>query len=132
MAKRYEDGQTWYISYYFLLSIISFVNYPNHINFSLLDILDTAGQEEFVHAFLFFVQQILSAPYFFRYSAMRDQYYRAGQGFLVVFAINSRPSFEMARELFDVIHRVKDQDWVPAVRICTKRTNTYFLICEND
>lgn len=40
----------------------------------LLDILDTAGQEE--------------------YSAMRDQYMRTGEGFLCVFAINNSKSFE--------------------------------------
>lgn len=39
----------------------------------LLDILDTAGQEE--------------------YSAMRDQYMRTGEGFLCVFAINNHKSF---------------------------------------
>lgn len=39
----------------------------------LLDILDTAGQEE--------------------YSAMRDQYMRTGEGFLCVFAINNSKSF---------------------------------------
>jgi len=41
----------------------------------LLDILDTAGQEE--------------------YSAMRDQYMRTGEGFLLVFAVNSAKSFEV-------------------------------------
>jgi small GTP-binding protein len=40
----------------------------------LLDILDTAGQEE--------------------YSAMRDQYMRTGEGFLCVFAVNNMKSFE--------------------------------------
>ena len=40
----------------------------------LLDILDTAGQEE--------------------YSAMRDQYMRTGQGFLIVYSIVSRNSFD--------------------------------------
>lgn len=40
----------------------------------LLDILDTAGQEE--------------------YSAMRDQYMRTGEGFLCVFAVNNIKSFE--------------------------------------
>ena len=40
----------------------------------LLDILDTAGQEE--------------------YSAMRDQYMRTGEGFLCVFAVNNSKSFE--------------------------------------
>jgi len=39
----------------------------------LLDILDTAGQEEF--------------------SAMRDSYMRGGQGFLIVYAVNSSLSF---------------------------------------
>ncbi|MDT9151330.1 hypothetical protein RSW37_26725, partial [Escherichia coli] len=39
-----------------------------------MDILDTAGQEE--------------------YSAMRDQYMRTGEGFLCVFAINNTKSFE--------------------------------------
>lgn len=45
----------------------------------LLDILDTAGQEE--------------------YSAMRDQYMRTGEGFLLVFAVNSAKSFEDIGEL---------------------------------
>ena len=40
----------------------------------VLDILDTAGQEE--------------------YSAMRPQYMRTGQGFLCVFAVDSQKSFE--------------------------------------
>ena len=40
----------------------------------LLDILDTASQEE--------------------YSAMRDQYMRTGEGFLIVFAVNNAKSFE--------------------------------------
>ena len=40
----------------------------------LLNILDTAGQEEF--------------------SAMRDQYMRTGEGFLIVFAVNNAKSFD--------------------------------------
>ena len=42
-----------------------------------LDILDTAGQEEF--------------------SAMREQYMRSGEGFLLVFAVTDRASFEEVR-----------------------------------
>ena len=53
----------------------------------LLDILDTAGQEE--------------------YSAMRDQYMRTGQGFLMVYAITSRSSFEELVGFKDQILRVK-------------------------
>lgn len=51
IQTRYQDGET-----------------------CLLDILDTAGQEE--------------------YSSMRDQYYRVGQGFLLLYSITSRTSFE--------------------------------------
>ena len=63
----------------------------------LLDILDTAGQEE--------------------YSAMRDQYMRTGEGFLLVYAITSRSSFEEVNTFREQIVRVKDRDRVPIV-IC--------------
>ena len=61
----------------------------------LLDILDTAGQDE--------------------YSAMRDQYMRTGQGFLLVYAITSRGSFDEAKAFYDQILRVKDCDYIPLV-----------------
>jgi len=63
----------------------------------LLDILDTAGQEE--------------------YSAMRDQYMRTGEGFLLVFAITSRSSFDELNTFKEQILRVKDKNNVPMV-IC--------------
>lgn len=58
----------------------------------LLDILDTAGQEE--------------------YSAMRDQYMRTGEGFLLVFALNEYKSFENIHAYREQIRRVKDSDEV--------------------
>ena len=61
----------------------------------LLDILDTAGQEE--------------------YSAMRDQYMQGGEGFIVVYAINSRDAFDEVTTFRDQILRVKDADKVPMV-----------------
>ncbi|CAF4364122.1 unnamed protein product [Rotaria sp. Silwood2] len=61
----------------------------------LLDILDTAGQEE--------------------YSAMRDQYMRGGEGFLCVFAVNSAKSFEEIKQYREQIKRVKDADDIPMV-----------------
>jgi len=61
----------------------------------MLDILDTAGQEE--------------------YSAMRDQYMRTGQGFIITYAITSRSSFEEATAFYKQILRVKDADKVPIV-----------------
>jgi len=66
----------------------------------LLDILDTAGQEE--------------------YSAMRDQYMRTGQGFALVYAITSRSSFDEISSFRDQILRVKDKDKVPMVLVGNK------------
>jgi len=66
----------------------------------LLDILDTAGQEE--------------------YSAMRDQYMRTGEGFLLVFAVNNGKSFEDINTYKEQIQRVKDADVVPMVLVGNK------------
>lgn len=66
----------------------------------LLDILDTAGQEE--------------------YSAMRDQYMRSGEGFLCVFSITSRSSFDEVSAFREQILRVKDADKVPMVLVGNK------------
>ena len=65
----------------------------------LLDILDTAGQEE--------------------YSAMRDQYMRTGEGFLCVFAIDNMKSFEDIESYRGQIRRVKDADDIPMIcKLC--------------
>ncbi|KAJ8789735.1 hypothetical protein J1605_021693 [Eschrichtius robustus] len=64
------------------------------------DVLDTAGQEEF--------------------GAMREQYMRAGHGFLLVFAINDRQSFNEVGKLFTQILRVKDRDDFPIVLVGNK------------
>ncbi|KAG8131977.1 putative GTPase NRas-like protein [Naja naja] len=66
----------------------------------LLDILDTAGQEE--------------------YSAMRDQYMRTGEGFLCVFAINNSKSFADINLYREQIKRVKDSEDVPMVLVGNK------------
>ena len=60
-----------------------------------LDILDTAGQEE--------------------YSAMRDQYMRNGQGFIIVYSILSRDTFDEVETFHAQIQRVKDKDLFPMV-----------------
>jgi len=66
----------------------------------LLDILDTAGQEEF--------------------SAMRDQYMRTGQGFLMVYDITNRTSFDEITSFRSQILRVKEDDHVPCVLVGNK------------
>ncbi|KAI8920733.1 small GTPase superfamily [Entophlyctis helioformis] len=67
---------------------------------ALLDVLDTAGQEE--------------------YSAMREQYMRSGEGFLLVYSITSRSSFEEIQTFYQQILRVKDRDWIPMVLVGNK------------
>lgn len=66
----------------------------------LLDLLDTAGQEE--------------------YTAMRDSYIRSGEGFLCVYSVVSRDSFEQIPEFIEQILRVKDEDRVPMVLVGNK------------
>ncbi|CAN3356228.1 ras-related protein Rsr1p [Diutina catenulata] len=66
----------------------------------LLDVLDTAGQEE--------------------YSAMREQYMRTGEGFLLVYSINSRNSLEELAAFYEQILRVKDADSVPVLVVGNK------------
>jgi GTPase KRas protein len=67
---------------------------------ALLDVLDTAGQEE--------------------YSAMREQYMRTGEGFLLVYSITSRESFDEIRTFQQQILRVKDKDAFPMVVVGNK------------
>ncbi|OBA20734.1 ras-domain-containing protein [Metschnikowia bicuspidata var. bicuspidata NRRL YB-4993] len=66
----------------------------------ILDILDTAGQEE--------------------YLAMREQYMRTGEGFLLVYAINSRNSLDELLVFYEQIQRVKDSDNVPVLVVGNK------------
>ncbi|RMY74633.1 hypothetical protein D0862_14073, partial [Hortaea werneckii] len=67
---------------------------------ALLDVLDTAGQEE--------------------YSAMREQYMRTGEGFLLVYSMTSRQSFEEIITFQQQILRVKDRDYFPIIVVGNK------------
>lgn len=66
----------------------------------VLEILDTAGTEQFV--------------------AMRDLYMKTGQGFLLVFSITSASSMEEMASLRDEIIRIKDDENVPIVIVGNK------------
>lgn len=66
----------------------------------MLDVLDTAGQEE--------------------YSAMREQYMRTGEGFLLVYSITSRQSFDEIQTFQQQILRVKDKDYFPIIIVGNK------------
>lgn len=67
---------------------------------TLLDILDTAGQDE--------------------YSAMRDLYMRTGQGFLLTYSVSSIISFNEVDYFRKQICRIKDTDSIPMVLIGNK------------
>jgi len=66
----------------------------------VLEILDTAGQEEF--------------------SSMQDQWMREGKGFLLVYTITAQRSLEEARVLREKILRCKDSDKVAIVLVGNK------------
>jgi len=71
----------------------------------VLEVLDTAGQEE--------------------YTALRDQWIRDGEGFLLVYSISSRSTFERVGRFRDQIIRVKGTDDVPFMLVgnnCDKIT----------
>ncbi|GAA5936676.1 hypothetical protein JCM3775_000165 [Rhodotorula graminis] len=72
---------------------------------ALLDVLDTAGQEE--------------------YSAMREQYMRTGEGFLLVYSITSRNSFDEIGTFHQQILRVKDKDYFPVIVVANKADLEY-------
>ena len=65
-----------------------------------IDILDTAGQED--------------------YAAIRDNYFRSGEGFLCVFSITEDDSFQATQEFREQILRVKNDDSIPFILVGNK------------
>lgn len=65
-----------------------------------LTVLDTAGQEEF--------------------SAMREQYMRKGDGFLLVYSVTDKQSYENIMNFYTQILRVKDRDVYPMLLVANK------------
>ena len=59
----------------------------------MLEVLDTAGQEE--------------------YTALRDQWIRDGEGFVLVYSISSRSSFSRIKRFHHQIQRVKESTTSP-------------------
>lgn len=68
--------------------------------FLYLTVLDTAGQEEF--------------------SAMREQYMRKGDGFLLVYSVTDKQSYENIMYFYTQILRVKDRDVYPMLLVANK------------
>ncbi|KAJ3444394.1 ras-like protein [Anaeramoeba flamelloides] len=66
----------------------------------MLEILDTAGQEE--------------------YRTVRDKYLKEGEGFLVVFSVISQSSLQEAREFHTAIRQAKNAGDTPTVTLGNK------------
>ncbi|RWS30895.1 GTP-binding protein Rit1-like protein [Leptotrombidium deliense] len=66
---------------------------------AMLDILDTAGQVEF--------------------TAMREQYMRCGEGFIICYSIDNRRSFEEASHYFEQIQNLRGTN-IPIVLVGNK------------
>jgi len=66
----------------------------------VLDIIDTAGQDDFM--------------------AIRESYYKEGDGFLCVYDITSRTTFNDVEDFHDAILRVKDANSVPFMLVGNK------------
>lgn len=66
----------------------------------ILDVLDTAGQEEF--------------------SAMREQYMRKGDGFMLVYSVTDLQSFQNIPQFHTQILRVKDRESYPMLVVGNK------------
>ncbi|KAJ3432497.1 ras-like protein [Anaeramoeba flamelloides] len=67
---------------------------------TFLDILDTAGQEE--------------------YSSMEDVYFKNGDGFVIVYSITNSQSFRKINEIRESLLMVKDKETFPMVIIGNK------------
>ena len=72
-----------------------------------IDILDTAGQED--------------------YAVVRDNYFRSGEGFLCVFSLVDRETFAATNEFRDLVLRVKVDEQIPLILVGNKLD-----LCEGD
>nr|CAG8472374.1 3128_t:CDS:2 [Entrophospora candida] len=61
-----------------------------------------------------------NSRYYFLVIAMREQYMRTGEGFLLVYSITSRNSFDEIEFFQEQILRVKDKDHFPMILIGNK------------
>lgn len=92
-TQIYSTKSIWMFTFTILMLI-------NRSPFYIYIVLDTAGQEEF--------------------SAMREQYMRSGEGFLLVFSLTDYNSFAEISKFQKQILRVKDRDEFPMLLVGNK------------
>ncbi|KTW30060.1 uncharacterized protein T551_02004 [Pneumocystis jirovecii RU7] len=71
----------------------------------ILEILDTAGQEEYV--------------------ALRDQWIKNGDGFLLVYSVSSRSTFDRIKRFRDQIVQTKNTQFIPLMLVGNKSDKIY-------
>ncbi|KAK6516048.1 Ras GTPase [Arthrobotrys megalospora] len=98
----YETNIRHFVEQFILILFIDSYRKQSIIDneIAYLDILDTAGQEE--------------------YRAMRAEYMRTGEGFLLVYSITSRSSFEEVVQIREQILRIKDKEQFPIILVGNK------------
>ncbi|CAG8606304.1 14003_t:CDS:2, partial [Dentiscutata heterogama] len=102
----------------------------------VLEVLDTAGQVYFDEYLISYNKECLSCWEMLlrsdrqkltykiikskEYAALRNQWIRDGEGFLLVYSISSRSTFERVERFHDQIIRVKDIDFIPLMLVGNK------------
>jgi GTPase KRas len=88
---------------------------------ALIDVLDTAGQEEYTQVTPpTSDRSAMLTQHVFHFRAMREQYMRTGEGFLLIYSITSRTSFEEIFVAYRQILTVKDRLYFPMILVANQ------------
>lgn len=82
-----------------------------------LEILDTAGQGKILPSPSNQLHPLIESE---EYAAMASQWYKYANGFLLVYSITDRVSYENCILLHQDILRVKDRPFVPIILVSNK------------
>ncbi|CCJ29920.1 unnamed protein product, partial [Pneumocystis jirovecii] len=85
----------------------------------ILEILDTAGQGTM---FLVFIKSHFCIE---EYVALRDQWIKNGDGFLLVYSVSSRSTFDRIKRFRDQIVQTKNTQFIPLMLVGNKSDKIY-------
>ena len=96
----------------------------------ILDVLDTAGQvlgekeeeeeeEEGMHV-VAVPPSALSSSLQDEFTAMREQYMRGGEGFILVYSVTEKSTFQALRQFKGMVDRVRNYETVPMILVGNK------------
>ena len=79
------------------------------------------GDQKYPESHQLYLNQLLIVNCFQpEFTAMREQYMRKGEGFIICYSITDRRSFEEAVEYKKLIDRVRNRDDIPVVLVGNK------------